>query len=532
MAGTAERSYSDRAYWRQAKRAQRARKRREKSASPAIPDVDLCAWIEGELKVPTGPLFGQPFRLGDWQRDFLAGALGPGIREAGLSVARKNGKSGLIAALLLAYLVGPLRSANWRAVVTSLTAKLAAELRDAIEGTANVSGFEEAVTVRRSPSPGHILGPDGTRIDFLAADKATGHGVGADLALIDESGLLEENARPLWNAMLSSVSARDGRMISISIMGDGPLFRELQERAEARTVYWQEHTAPRDCALDDREAWAAANPGLADGIKSLSYMVDMAERAASLPADAGLFRLYDLNTPGAGIEATAVPLSEWQACLAATLPAASGPCFLGVDLGGSSSMTAACAFWPATGRLQAWGGFAGVPDLLTRGRGDGVGNRYELMQGKHELMVYEGQRSTPVKPFLLEVAARLGDAEIRKVLADDYRKAEFEDVISYLAENEVRWPFEVRKTAVKEGNEDLIAFQRAVKDGRLQTVESLLLASSISDSRVDRDSWGNIRLQKKRHAGRIDALQAAVLAVAAGMRHRKKKGGPRRFLFV
>ena len=70
----------------------------------------VADWAESRLVVPTGPLRGQPFKIAEWQRRFLVDALGSGIREAGLSVARKNGKSGLIAALLLAYLVGPLNT--------------------------------------------------------------------------------------------------------------------------------------------------------------------------------------------------------------------------------------------------------------------------------------------------------------------------------------------------------------------------------------------------------------------------------------
>ena len=86
----------------------------------------VADWAESRLTIPTGPLRGQPFKIADWQRQFLVDALAPGIREAGLSVARKNGKSGLIAALLLAYLVGPLNSTLWRGIVVSETGLLAA----------------------------------------------------------------------------------------------------------------------------------------------------------------------------------------------------------------------------------------------------------------------------------------------------------------------------------------------------------------------------------------------------------------------
>ena len=83
----------------------------------------VAQWAESSLLVPTGPLRGQPYKLDDWQREWLSAALAPNIREAGLSVARKNGKSGLVAALLLACLCGPLNAPNWRGVVVSLTGK-------------------------------------------------------------------------------------------------------------------------------------------------------------------------------------------------------------------------------------------------------------------------------------------------------------------------------------------------------------------------------------------------------------------------
>ena len=41
--------------------------------------------------------------------------------------------------------------------------------------------------------------------------------------LLDEAGLLDERKRELWNAMQSCVSGRDGRVLAISIRGDGPV---------------------------------------------------------------------------------------------------------------------------------------------------------------------------------------------------------------------------------------------------------------------------------------------------------------------
>ena len=200
-------------------------------------DVDLtdparviAEWAAATLVVPTGILAGQPFQFERWQIAFLRDALADGVREAALTVARKNGKSGLIAAMILCYLCGPLNQPNWRAVCVSLTGALAGELRRQITEIAAASGIAGLVRDYRSPTPGRIIGQRGAEITFLASDKATGNAVGTDLTLTDESGLMPESQRPVWDAVYSCVSTRNGRNLHISIKGNGPMFAELLAR--------------------------------------------------------------------------------------------------------------------------------------------------------------------------------------------------------------------------------------------------------------------------------------------------------------
>ena len=234
-------------YMREYRKRQKAAAVRDVVALP-IPEDPAAAvaeWARSTLRVPTGPLRGQPFQLAPWQVDWLRGALAPGIREAALSCGRKSGKSGLIAVLLLSYLAGPLNSPQWRGAVCSLTGKLAKELRDACEFTAQTAGASGlAIKVCRSPTPGHIEGRNGARVDILAADASTGHSSGFDMVICDEGGLLGEQRRPLWQALYSSISGRDGRMLSISIRGDGEMFSELADRKDQPAVYWKEYAAP------------------------------------------------------------------------------------------------------------------------------------------------------------------------------------------------------------------------------------------------------------------------------------------------
>lgn len=66
----------------------------------------LIEYIEG-LTLAQGRYEGQPFRLHQWERRFIRGAFGTD-GDAGLSVARGNGKSTLIAAICCVALDGPL----------------------------------------------------------------------------------------------------------------------------------------------------------------------------------------------------------------------------------------------------------------------------------------------------------------------------------------------------------------------------------------------------------------------------------------
>ena len=314
--------------------------------------------------------------------------------------------------------------------------------------------------------------------------------------------------------LLSSTSAKDGRLIAISVMGDSPLTAELVQRRADPSVVVHAYHAPAGCALDDEAAWRAANPGLGT-IKSLSYMRDMARRAAALPSEQSSFRAFDLNQTGNPVADAVVALSVWEAVERQPKPERSGLCFVGFDIGGSVSLTAAAAYWPDTGRLDTWGGCGDTPDLLARGEADGVGGRYMTMADRGEIRTYPG-RVTPVSLFLQWVVEELDGAIVELAAADRYRRAEAQDSLDSAG---VNWPMDWRaQGAGQQGSEDIRAFQRAVEGGTLRPGESLLLKSAIGESILRYDSNGNPALNKGRQRGRIDALSAAVLAVGMGSR--------------
>lgn len=475
-------------------------------------------WAESTLIVPTGPLAGKYFRIPDWQHAFIKDAFETDTIEAGLCVARKNGKSGLIAALALCHLCGPLNSRMWRGITVSIKSRVAQELRDAIEHTAIASGLLGKITIRRAPMPGYIMGLAGSRIDFLSADKHSGQAVGADLAIVDEAGLLEERNRQLWNSVFSCISGREGKFMAISIRGDGPMFNEMEERSKIDPeVIFHDYSTALDAKLNDEEAWHQANPGLRDGIKSIKYMKRAAKRAIDSPANESDFRAFDMNqqlTPGREM---IISKAEWDACEVAKLPPAIGAIVLAIDLGTNKSMSAIAAHWPMTHRHEVFAAFPSEPDLLERGAADGVGRRYVRMLEEGSLRIYPG-RVTPVKEFLLWFIQDYLPAVTKpptKIIAigyDSHRKAEALQAFSEA--NLVYTPFGRGSAggSSADGTHDLNSWQKMVMSRTLLHKSSLLMDSAIMSSSVKMDSKGYKHLDKKFNRNRIDALSASVIA--------------------
>ena len=209
--------------------------------------------------------------------------------------------------------------------------------------------FAEASAIeireKASPYPGSIHGKHGARVDFLSADKGSGHASGFNLAIVDELGLMTPRDRGLVQAMKSSISARQGTFAAMSIQGHGIFTGEMQERAAAiDTSRYHLFEAPADCDLDDLDAWHAANPGLCCGIKSLEYMRAQAAGAIISTEDEENFRNYDLNQLAQGSASMFVSLSDFNACVGIDeVIDPSEPVVLGFDLGETDSLSAACA---------------------------------------------------------------------------------------------------------------------------------------------------------------------------------------------
>jgi phage terminase large subunit-like protein len=476
------------------------------------------------LRIPEGPHAGKLVKLAPFQKDFIKGALADDVNTAILSVGRGAGKTALSAGLALASLIGVIDRQPKREVL------LAARTRDQARiAWQFVAGFaaslpddlQEQIIYRRAPRLEIEFEGDGGGhfIRALAADGKSALGTAPTLVLMDERGHWPlDRGDALEAAILSGLGKRGGRalLISTSAADDAhPFSRWLDDPLPG--TYVQEHRPPPGLPADDLESLLLANPGSPFGVgASIEWLEGQARRAiARGGSNLTSFRLYNRNERVSGESRDQlITLDEWLACETADLPPRQGAAVIGIDLGGSASMTAAAFYWPETGRLECIGTFPAAPSLLDRGQSDGVAGRYLEMQNRGELTVL-GDKTVPVAPWLTQVMRHVDGGPVAAITADRYKAAELSEAINRAG---IRAPVVWRGQGFRDGGEDCERFRRACFDGQVKAAQSLLLRSAFQDAICLRDPANNLKLAKARSTGRIDAAAATVLAVAQGAR--------------
>lgn len=496
---------------------------------PVDPTIEgLVAWASQRLRIPPGhPNEGAPMALPPFAVDFLRAALDPGTKNSLLCMGRKNGKTAIIAIYTLGRLVGPLRKHGWRGGVVSVNKEKAAELSGQIEAIAAASGLADALKLRRGAGAGAYaerIASDWGLLQVLAATHAAGQASGFDDAIVDELGLLEEKDRPVINGMRSSTAAKNGRYIALTVHGHGPYVPEFLTMREQKVPGLNVHhySSPIGCDLEDEEAWMAGNPGLGT-IKSVEWMRFEAARVKAITSDQPEFIAFHLNQPMDPGGNPILTAGQWMACEAedeSHMPPREGLCWIGLDLGGSASMTAFALYWPLTGRLETYGAFPGARlTLFQREQRDGVPGRYTRMRDEGYLRILSGEAANV--PETIEWIAELTEGEdVAALVADSYKFAELRDELQR-AGKAGEWIIRLAKPAVREGDRNIRAFQKAVLRKEITHMPSTMMRSAIAESKITFDQWANMRLDKERcRYGRIDALQCTILAVGEALQDR------------
>ena len=216
------------------------------------------------------------------------------------------------------------------------------------------------------------------------------------------------------------------------------------------------------------------------------------------------------------MESLLLDAGAWEAA-EGDAPAEGATCW-GVDLGTTAAQSAISCYYMASGRLEAVACFPEQPSLAERGLRDGVGDAYVRMRERNELIT-RGEFVSDVDELLREALRRWGRPSA--IVADRWREGELREAL--VAADIPLAHLALRGQGYKDGGEDLRAMRKAMGDGRVTPVKSLLMRSAMAEARCVTDPAGNAKLSKKTEGGRRmrardDAAASSILAISEGTR--------------
>lgn len=490
----------------------------------------VIAFIERVCRVPEGKHVGKPLRLEAFQRRFILDIYDnpAGTSRAYLSLARKNGKTGLIAAILLAHLVGPEAKENSQIISGARSRKQAALVFNLAEKMVRLNPDLKA-RIKVTPSEKKLIGL-AMNVEFqsISADAGTAHGLSPVLAILDEVGQIKGPADAFVEAIETAQGAYDNPLliaISTQAATAGDLFSKWLDDAEASqdpTIVSHVYSAPEGCAVLDQEAWKAANPALGT-FRAFGDLERFAIQANRLPSKENSFRWLYLNQRVDGV-APFISRSVWESCAAPVVGDWSGrTVYAGLDLAkAAEDMTALVLATPIDGRWHLrpyyW---LPVKGLAEKAKLDG--QPYDVWQRQGFLEVTPGS-SVDYDYVAERIGQILEEVDARAVGYDPYNWTHLRPALLRAGFNPTDLPdagernpeglFRPFRQGFVTMSPALAHFEAAVLEGKLVHGGHPLLNMNAALAAVERDPAGNRKLSKVKSRGRIDGLVAAVMAMS------------------
>lgn len=474
----------------------------------------VCAFIERYCLIPEGKLVSKPFRLMPFQRKFILDIYDnpKGTSRAYLSVARKNGKSALIAAILLAHIVGPEARQNSQIVSGARSRDQASLVFKLAEKMVRLSA-ELSNIVRIVPSQKSLIGlPMNVEYKAISAEAGTAHGLSPVLAILDEVGQVRGPTDAFIEAIETAQGAHDDPLliaISTQAATDGDLFSiwlDDAKNAKDRRIVSHVYSAPEKCEIMDRDAWLAANPALGE-FRSLTDVEDFAKQAERLPAKENSFRWLFLNQR---IEGTSPFLNrtEWEANAGDADVQAGALCYAGLDLSASRDLTAFVMVFPQDGIYHVVPQFfMPAQGIRERAKEDKV--PYDIWADQGFITLIDGPVIVPA--IVARAVAEAADQYNMQQLAyDRWRINDFTRELDIIGASLPMQPF---GQGFKDMAPAVDKLERLVAERKILHGGNPVMNMCAANAVVERSPAGDRKLTKAKSSGRIDGLVALAMAL-------------------
>jgi phage terminase large subunit-like protein len=437
-----------------------------------------------------------------------------GTRLAILSVARKNGKSGLIAAIVLAHLVGPEARQNSQIVSGARSRKQAAIVYNLAAKMVALSPELRAI-VKATPSGKTLHGLTmNTEYQALAAEAGTAHGLSPVLAIHDEMGQVRGEFDPFIEAIETAQGAYDDALqivISTQAPNDADMLSiriDDAKRSGDPTIVCHVYAASEDADMGDPKAWEAANPALGS-FRSLVEITNKAAEAQRMPSVENSFRNLYLNQRVTRHTPFVSP-SIWKACAGPVDDAAfyEGPVYGGLDLSLTTDLTALVLIAMKDGVWHIKPVFWTPESTLA--------DRSKKDRTPYDAWVRDGFMKATPGPAVeydfvaRDIAALTEGMDIRKIGFDRHRMKTLQAELDRL---DVVLPFE-------EFGQGFVSMGPAVDRAEIEFLHERfrhgghpVMTMCAANAIIVQDAAGNRKMDKSKSTGRIDGMISLAMAV-------------------
>lgn len=479
----------------------------------------VIQFIEKYCVVPEGKLVGQPMRLESFQKRFITEVYDnpAGTRRGILSIARKNGKSGLIAAMVLAHIVGPEARLNAQIVSGARSRDQAALVFNLAWKMCQLSE-ELSKLVRVVPSGKRLIGlPMNVEYRAMAAEGKTAHGLSPVVIILDELGQVRGSQDAFVEALETAQGAYDDGLqlvISTQAPTDADMLSvwiDDAKRSDDPHTVCHVYAADEDADVMDREGWEKANPAIGS-FRSRIELEQAADKAARMPSFENSFRNLYLNQRVNMVAAFVSP-SVWKE---GNGPASddvflAGPVYGGLDLSATTDLTALILTARDHEGVNHVRAYFWMPQ-------DSVIEAAKRDRAPYDVWVRDGLlRTTPGKVIdyafvARDIGALTADLPVAKIGFDRWRMDRMQGALDGAG---VALPLEPFGQGYVSMSPALDALEADLLQGKVRHGGHPVLTMCAANAVAVPDPAGNRKLDKSKVTGRIDGMVA--LAMAEGV---------------
>ncbi|MFA7281791.1 MAG: terminase TerL endonuclease subunit [Sterolibacterium sp.] len=482
------------------------------------------------LPITSGVLAGTKFKLQAWQLDILRGIYRVDadgrrvVRQALITMPRKQGKTALTAALALVHLVGPEAEQRGQVVSAAADRAQAALIFNEMKAIINqVPALEERIITRDFTKSFEDIETGSTYL-ALSSDAKTKHGLSASCWIYDE--LAQAPDRKLFDVLATSTAARaepigivistqssDPHSIMSELVDYGMQVRDgvIDDPAFLPVIF----TAPDDADPWDEATWHACNPALGT-FCSIDAMRSAAMQAQRIPAREPTFRLLHLNQR-VRAESRFIPSAEWDACAGTvSIEALRGkPCTAGLDLGSTTDLTALVLYFGDDGGAVLPYFWVPRDRLAERERMDKVPYPQWFKDG---LIEAPAGRAVDKLAIIRRIAQIASIFDLRGIAFDRWR---LEDLQKLMNDEGIDVPIVAWGQGFKDMGPAVDALEAAILDRKLCHGAHPVLTWNCWNAVVEIDPAGARKIDKAKSTERVDGMVALVMAI--GLHGRQPK---------